>query len=129
MNNQLEVEKTTKKCWGCIKNIYAAFAVLAFIIYLVFKIFGIVLSLRTFHTLELTNVHKKQIISLLDKENIDYCESMYKIEYIELFPDDYSMTIYCKSEDNIKKDMPDFPTSELIMYIRTNGITTKRKYN
>ena len=33
------------------------------------------------------------------------------------------------SEDNIKKDMPDFPTSELIMYIRTNGITTKRKYN
>lgn len=108
MNNQLEVEKTTKKCWGCIKNIYAAFAVLAFLIYLIFKIFGIVLSLRTFHTLELTDVHKKQIISLLDKENIDYCESMYKIEYIELFPDDYSMTIYCKSEDNIKNTCPIF---------------------
>lgn len=70
------------------------------------------------------NKDKDKIIELLKNENQKYCDSIYKIEYRQLFPNDQDVKIYCKDEDNINFGIYD--TSELITYIHNNGTLERR---
>lgn len=79
-----------------------------------------------YYVLEVNKENKEQIISLLEKANKPYCESIYKIEYEQLFPNDKSAKIYCKKEDNIKFSISDNEESELANYIFENGAMERR---
>ena len=125
-----EKEKIKVKIWIYIFIITVSVCcVFCFIysIYSSFKALGDDLSANTFYVLELIDDNREEILSILEKENRDYCESIYKIEYKTLFPNDYSATIYCLDEDNIYFGISDGENSELIKYIYDNGITENRK--
>ena len=96
-------------------------------IYSSIKSLGNDLSMHTFYVMETNFENKNEIISILKKENRKYCESMYKIEYESLFPNDYSAKIYCMDENDISFSISDNEHSNLIKYIYDNGITEKRK--
>lgn len=94
-----------------------------FSIYLSFKTLGEDLSKNTYHILELTDDNREKIISILEREDIDYCKSIYKIEWFHRFPHGTPITIYCKDTDNIRFNVSE---SELIKYIDVNGTTERR---
>ena len=79
-----------------------------------------------YYVLEINNNNKDEIIFLLENEEKEYCESIYKIEYEQLFPNDKSAKIYCKDEENIEFVIPDSNDSELANYIFENGVAGKR---
>lgn len=54
-----------------------------------------------YYVLEVNQENKEQIISLLEKENKPYCESIYKIEYEQLFPNDKIAKVYCRNGKKI----------------------------
>ena len=126
----LEKEKIKIKIWIYIFIIIVSVCCVLWFIYSIyssFKALGDDLSANTFYILELTDNNRGKIISILEKENRDYCESIYKIEYKVLFPNDYSAIIYCSDEDNIYFGISDNENSELIKYIYDNGISENRK--
>ena len=126
----LEKEKIKIKIWIYFFIIIVSVCCVLWFIYSTyssFKALGDDLSANTFYILELTDNNRGEIISILEKENRDYCESIYKIEYKALFPNDYSAIIYCSDEDNINFGISDREHSKLIKYIYDNGITEKRK--
>lgn len=77
-----------------------------------------------YYSLEINSKNKEQIVSLLKSKEIDYCESLYKIEYTYSFPHQDGITIYCKNDKNINlyTDNKD----ELIEYIKYFGIQGER---
>lgn len=125
-----EEQKTKLKVWLCIISILilvAGIALLVYSIYASIKSLGKDLSVHTFHIIEIDSNNKDEIISVLEKENRNYCESAYKIEYESLFPNDYSAKIYCKYKDDISFGISDNEHSDLIKYIYDNGIVEKRQ--
>ena len=130
MDEELETEKTKVKSWIYVLIIFVSVGGIAWFIYsiyLSFKALGQDLSTNTFYVLELTDYYKDDIISILNRENRKYCESIYKIEYKALIPNDYSAVIYCKDQANINFTITDNEKSELIKYIHDNGTTERRK--
>lgn len=99
---------------------------------IVFIIIGI-LSINAFFTkkeyfvLNVNDKNKYKVIELFEKEkeNIfytkDYCDSIYKIEYYNLFPDGTSYTMYCKDEKNITFGIDKVGEDTLATYIYENG--------
>ena len=85
------------------------------------------LSKDVYYTLDVNENNREQIISLLKQENKKYCESIYKIEYTQLFPNDKSAKIYCRNEDDIEFGIYDNNPSELANFIHENGKNKKRK--
>lgn len=85
------------------------------------------LSKDVYYTLDVNENNREQIISLLKQENKKYCESIYKIEYTQLFPNDKSAKIYCRNEDDIEFGIYDNNPSELANFIHENGKIEKRK--
>lgn len=75
------------------------------------------LSKDVYYTLDVNENNREQIISLLKQENKKYCESIYKIEYTQLFPNDKSAKIYCRNEDDIEFGIYDNNPSELANFI------------
>ena len=125
-----EQQKTKLKVLLCtifILILVAGITLFIYSIYVSIKSLGNDLSIHTFHVIEIDFDNKNEIISILEKENRNYCESMYKIEYESLFPNDYSANIYCMDEDNISFSISDNEHSNLIKYIYDNVITEKRK--
>ena len=49
-----------------------------------------------YYVIEVNDSNKNEIISLLDDEKLNYCESMYKVEYEISFMGDIFSKIYCK---------------------------------
>lgn len=113
------------------------YAFIAFVLISII-VFGIVISIvfiksifkdfqtHEYYVLEIDAKNKETIISLLEKENLSYCETMYEIEYEQLFPNDKSATIYCKGGEEIKFSIYDGKKSELAQYIYENGTIEKR---
>lgn len=125
-----EKEKINLKIWLCTISILILVAGITLFIYSIhssIKSLGNDLSIHTFYVVEIEFNNKNEIISFLEKENRNYCESMYKIEYESLFPNDYSSKIYCIDEDDISFGISDNERSDLIKYIHDNGIIEKRK--
>ncbi len=123
---KLEKEKTKVKIWMYILIIFVSVGgVVWFIysIYLSFKALGEDLSKNTYHVLELTDDTKKEIVTILENENKNYCESMYKIEWNHIFPHGTNIKIYCKDTENIIFNSSD---SEMLKYINDNGIIERR---
>lgn len=77
-----------------------------------------------YYMLEVTSNNKKQLVDLFESEEINYCESFYKIEYIYSFPHREEVKIYC---ENVK-DIICYPNidNKLIKYIKENGKKGKR---
>ena len=85
------------------------------------------LQKRTYYVVDINENNKTEIISLIKNIEVEYCESMYKIEYLKLFPDDGSGKIYCNDVDNISFGVYDSANdSEFVHYIIENGIRERR---
>lgn len=83
-------------------------------------------SNHKYYVLDVNTENKDKIISLLKEENIKYCESIYKIEYAQLFPNDKSAKIYCRNEKDVEFTISDNKESQLANYIYNNGILERK---
>lgn len=90
------------------------------------KYFLRALSNDVYYILDVNENNRGEIISLLKQENKKYCESIYKIEYTLLFPNDKSAKIYCKNEDDIEFVICDNYSGELAKFVYENGKIEKR---
>lgn len=74
-----------------------------------------------FYILAIDDKNMPNVISLLENENYDYCESMYKIDYYRTFSKGLEIEIYCKDEKNMIQSIKNSDTSKLVDYIILNG--------
>ena len=103
-------------------------------VFVIFIIIGIIsikmffnnLTKQQYYVLDVNSNNKDKVISLLENEEFEYCESIYKIEYLQQFPDGKSAKIYCENEEDIKFEIYDNKVNELAKYIYENGIDEKR---
>ncbi len=86
--------------------------------------------MEKFYILDVNNKNKSIIINLIEqeKENISsnsklYCDSLYRIEYYNMFPDGTHYTIYCNDEENINFGIDKVGDDVLKKYIYENGFT------
>lgn len=79
------------------------------------------LSKNTYYVLDVDEDNVEKVISLIQEEKQSYCESLYKIEYYNMFPDSTSYLLYCEDEDNIKFSIDKVGTDVLSQYIYDNG--------
>lgn len=76
-----------------------------------------------YYYLEVTDKNREEIISRIEQENQEYCDSMYKIEFHNSFPDSTDYTIYCGDEENITFSIDG---SAIATYILEHGRTELR---
>ncbi len=132
MNNddfdeEYEVEKTKGNTIAITTlSIIGMFVIVIIFIIILTKAFFEDISKKKYYVLEINENNKEQIISLLKQENKKYCDSLYKIEYRQNFPDDKSAKIYCSTEEDIEFSISDDKTSELANYIWENGFIETR---
>lgn len=74
---------------------------------------------ENYYALDINDSNRPEIMSLLESKNTPYCESMYKMEYINSFPHSESIVIYCKDEKDIH--LRGDSNSGLMEYIQGNG--------
>ena len=86
--------------------------------------------MEKFYILDVNNENKSIIINLIEqeKENISsssklYCDSLYRIEYYNMFPDGTHYTIYCNDKENINFGIDKVGDDVLKNYIYENGFT------
>lgn len=94
---------------------------------------SLIFKIKIYRSLKITEDNKNKIIELieLEKENILFprtCDSMYKIEYRDMFPDGTNYTIYCKEEKNIEFSIDKIGEDVLHSYIKKYG-KDKIKFN
>lgn len=95
-------------------------------VYFSFKALDEDLSKKYYYYVDINDKNKDEIISLLheEKDNMigtNYCDSMYKIEYYNIFPNGTSYTIYCKDTDNINFSIDKVGEDKLQSYIYKYG--------
>lgn len=97
------------------------------------KLIDRLVTLREYRVLKITDDNREQIIKLLEQEKehigpaeMRYCDSMYKIEFTDLFPDGTDYTIYCKEEKNISLGIDKVGEDVLHTYIEENGYDSVR---
>ena len=103
-------------------------------VFVIFIIIGIIsikmffnnLTKQEYYVLDVNSNNKDKVISMLENEEFEYCESIYKIEYLQQFSDGKSAKIYCENEEDIKFEIYDNKVNELAKYIYENGIDEKR---
>lgn len=94
---------------------------------ILFKSFIVELSKKDYYSIDITEDNKSKILELLEERNIEYCESIYKIEFMQNFPDDKSGEIYCSDEKNIYFVIDDSTIkNDLVDYIKIKGVHTKK---
>ena len=94
---------------------------------ILFKSFIVELSKKDYYSIDITEDNKSKILELLEERNIEYCESIYKIEFMQNFPDDKSGEIYCSDKKNIFFIIDDSTMkNDLVDYIKNNGVHTKK---
>lgn len=131
--NEEEIVKTKSKMY-VITTFSVIGVIILFILIFIFSINSTVndFSKKTYYVLDVTNKNKNEVIELLEQEkenmfyNNNYCDSMYKIEYYNMFPDGTDYTIYCKEEDNINFGIDKVGEDTLATYIRNQGYIEKR---
>ena len=131
--NEEEIVKTKSKMY-VITTLSVIGVIILFILIFIFSINSTIndFSKKTYYVLDVTNKNKNEVIELLEQEkenmfyNNNYCDSMYKIEYYNMFPDGTDYTIYCKEEDNINFGIDKVGEDTLATYIRNQGYIEKR---
>lgn len=94
--------------------------------FILFKSFIVELAKKDYYYIDITENNRSKIIELLEERNIEYCESIYKIEFMQNFPDDKSGEIYCLDKKNIYFIIDDSTMkNDLVDYIKNNGVHTK----
>ncbi len=121
-NNEEETVKTKGKMYAITTLSIIGIIIVFFVIgiYFIKSISNEVFKYReNYYSLDINDDNKDQIVSLLKTKKIDYCESLYKIEYIYSFPHREDVTIYCKNDKdvNLYTDNND----ELVKHIKDNG--------
>lgn len=121
-----EVEKTKGKMYALtILSVITAIVVLGVMSIFSLKELFDNLDKHKYYVILVNDSNKAEIIDLLNAEKIDYCQSMYKLEYETVFTGDIFSKIYCKNEDDILLSIYN-NESELIQYIYQNGTVEKR---
>lgn len=131
--NEEEIVKTKSKMY-VITTFSVIGVIILFILIFIFSINSTIndFSKKTYYVLDVTNKNKNEVIELLEQEkenmfyNNNYCDSMYKIEYYNMFPDGTDYTIYCKEEDNINFGIDKVGEDTLATYIKNQGYIEKR---
>lgn len=131
--NEEEIVKTKSKMY-VITTFSVIGVIILFILIFMFSINSTIndFSKKTYYVLDVTNKNKNEVIELLEQEkenmfyNNNYCDSMYKIEYYNMFPDGTDYTIYCKEEDNINFGIDKVGEDTLATYIKNQGYIEKR---
>ena len=77
-----------------------------------------------YYYLEINDNNRSKIEELLTKENINYCNSMYKIEYYNVGLNYPKINIYCTNEPNITFSSKH--KDELNNYLYSQGKIEKR---
>ena len=92
------------------------------------KLFFNSLSMKKeYFVLSVDSHNKDQVNDLFENEtknlryDINYCNSIYKIEYYHLFPDGNEYTMYCKDEDDMTFGIDKAGEDTLATYIYENG--------
>ncbi|MBO5183717.1 MAG: hypothetical protein J6B64_04930 [Bacilli bacterium] len=126
-NDEEEIIKTKSKMYT-ITILSVIGVIILFITIFVFSVksFFNDASNHKYYVLDVNTENKDKIISLLKEENIKYCESIYKIEYEQLFPNDKSAKIYCRNEKDVEFTISDNKESQLANYIYNNGILERK---
>ena len=90
--------------------------------------------IKKYYILDINDKNRNTIINLLEQEKDNifpnanvYCDSLYKIEYYNQFPDGTSYKIYCKAEENINFGIDKVGEDVLKSYIYENGYTELRQ--
>lgn len=131
--NEEEIVKTKSKMY-VITTFSVIGVIIFFILIFIFSINSTIndVSKKTYYVLDVTNKNKNEVIELLEQEkenmfyNNNYCDSIYKIEYYNMFPDGTDYTIYCKEEDNINFGIDKVGEDTLAIYIKSQGYIEKR---
>lgn len=123
-----ELEKTKSKMFAITFLVVIGVLILLVIIeFISTKSFFKELQKKTYYVVDINENNKIEIISLLKNIEVEYCESMYKIEYLKLFPDDGSGKIYCNDVDNISFGVYDSTNdNKFAHYIIENVIRERR---
>ncbi len=126
-NDEEEIIKTKSKMYTITILSVIGFIVLSITIF-VFSIKSLFydVSKHKYYVLDINTENKDKIIYLLKEENIKYCESIYKIEYEQLFPNDKSAKIYCQNEKDVEFSIYDNKESQLANYIYNNGVLERK---
>lgn len=126
-NDEEEIIKTKSKMYTITILSVIGFIVLSITIF-VFSIKSLFydVSKHKYYVLDINTENKDKIIYLLKEENIKYCESIYKIEYEQLFPNDKSTKIYCQNEKDVEFSIYDNKESQLANYIYNNGVLERK---
>ena len=126
-NDEEEIIKTKSKMYIITILSVIGFIILSITIF-VFSIesFFNDVSKHKYYVLDINIENRDKIISLLKEENIKYCESIYKIEYEQLFPNDKSAKIYCQNEKDEEFSIYDNKESQLANYIYKNGVLERK---
>lgn len=117
-----EVIKTKRKIYIIITLLIVLFIIIPLVVRLM-------IYRRTYYVLDINNENRNYIIELLEKEKTNifnassenYCNSLYKIEYSNSFPDGTDYKIYCKDEKDITFSMDKDGKDVLEKYIYENG--------
>lgn len=121
-NNEEEIIKTKGKMYAITTLSIIGILIVFFVmcIYIINTIGHEVFKHKeNYYSLNITNENKEQIITWLKTKEIDYCESLYKIEYIYSFPHKEGIIFYCQNDKNINLYVDN--NDELIKYIKSNG--------
>lgn len=125
-NINVEIEKTKGKLYIItILSIIIALTIFVFFEISSLKKFNHDLQQHKYYVVEINEKNQDEIKFLLDEENLEYCESMYKIEYERVFNGKVFLTLYCKGEKNKSLSIYN-DESKIIHYIFENGIIEKR---
>lgn len=104
-----EVIRKGKRLANITFIVIGVFVVLVIIGICLIKLFFYSLFSKDCYVLKINNSNKTKIISLLENEGQKYCDTMYKIEYVQGFPKDKVAKIYCKDENDIEFTIIDGP--------------------
>lgn len=142
MKDKIDVDLEIQKAKHISKIITVTFLTIVIVIVVCFfvikysvKKIDVGINERTYYYILVNENNKNEIKTLLEleKENIIintdkniYCESIYKIEYINQFPDGTNYTVYCTKEDNIQFSIGKVENDVIHNYIYENGISERR---
>lgn len=116
------------------RRIYIIVMLLIFLFIIVPLVIRLMIYKKTYYVLDINSENKNYVIELLEKEKTNifnassenYCNSLYKIEYSNSFPDGADYKIYCKDEKDITFSIDKSGKDVLADYIYKNGkIKTK----
>lgn len=121
-----EIAKTKGKMYAITTlSVIGAIVLLGIMCIFSIKAFFNDLEKHKYYVIEVNDSNKDEIINLLNIEKLNYCESMYKIEYERVFTGAIFSKVYCKNEDDISLSIYN-NESKLIQYIHQNGNVEKR---